>query len=214
MSVLKKISVVGLALVLCCSFAIAATNATSSAAQSLSAFLNKYATYQARFKQTTYNEKGRKTQTSRGTMYLKRPGKFRWETSTPTNQIIIANNKTLWIYDVDLMQATKRKLRPTGGTDPAALLSGHIKNINKQFSVKALTSSKREASFLLTPKKKSGGFKSIRMSFYRGKLQRLTVLNSLNQTSVFEFSKIQLNAKLSSRLFIFTPPRGVDVLRQ
>ena len=35
-----------------------------------------------------------------------RPGRFRWETSDPYQQTVIANGDTLWIYDVDLKQAS------------------------------------------------------------------------------------------------------------
>jgi outer membrane lipoprotein-sorting protein len=50
------------------------------------------------------------------------------------------------------------------------------------------------------------------MHFSQGRLSAIQVKNNLGQTSDFYFSDIHLNASLNPHLFIFKPPKGVDVL--
>ena len=41
-------------------------------------------------------------------MELQRPGKLRWAYSKPFEQLIVGDGSTLWIYDKELAQITKR----------------------------------------------------------------------------------------------------------
>ena len=183
----------------------------NTAAVELSQLLGAYKTYQASFKQVTYMGKRGRSQKSSGRVMMMRPGKFRWETNSPTKQIVIANGNTLWIYDVELQQATREKLTSQGGVNPAALLTGDVSTLMKNFSVKKI---KRKTAgwFQLTPKSSNNSFTLVQMQFSKGCLVSIWVKNNLGQTTRFHFYHIRLNAPLSSKLFIFKPPPGVDVL--
>ncbi|WP_280954990.1 outer-membrane lipoprotein carrier protein LolA [Paludibacterium denitrificans] len=50
-------------------------------------------------------------------------GKFRWEYNKPYEQLIVGDGKTLWIYDKELAQVTKKSLNAALGSSPAALLA-------------------------------------------------------------------------------------------
>lgn len=39
-------------------------------------------------------------QTFKGSMKVERPGKFYWETVSPSKQTIVTSGKTVWIYDL------------------------------------------------------------------------------------------------------------------
>lgn len=186
-------------------FFVSATAIADTAVAELSQLLGNYKTYQASFTQAPPKSSGR--------VMMMRPGKFRWETYNPTRQIVIANGDTLWVYDVDLQQATQQRVSSQGGTNPAALLTGNISVLTKRFSV---TKIKRNGAiwFQLTPKSTSNTFTLVQMQFSSGKLVNMLVKNNLGQTTRFHFYNIRLNAPLSSQLFIFKPPRGVDVLKQ
>lgn len=54
-------------------------------------------------------------QTFKGVMKVARPGKFYWETSSPSKQTIATTGKTVWIYDPDLQQAVRQESRRPGG---------------------------------------------------------------------------------------------------
>lgn len=185
----------------------------ASAVNDLSQLLRGYKTYQASFTQVTYFGNSGRSQKSSGRVMMMRPGKFRWETNKPTNQIVIANGNILWIYDVDLQQATRQRISVQGGTNPAALLTGDVSKLTKLFTIKKI---KRKGApwFQLTPKSKGNSFTLVQMQFRKGRLVNMWVKNNLGQSTSFHFYRIRLNVPLSSKLFIFKPPRGVDVLKQ
>lgn len=173
--------------------------------------LTRFRTYAANFTQLTYDQKGRVLQRGQGKVMIMRPGFFRWETNTPTHQVLISDNKTLWIYDQDLSQATRQPLNQATNVNPASLLSGSVKDLNQQFTV-SVKSSETGQEFTLTPKQDSINFKWIQMSFEGNLLVSMKVLNNLDETSEFHFTQIQVNGNLSPTLFQFKPPAGVDVV--
>src|ERR1700738_1559929 len=101
-SLLKKLTVV------CLFMVFQSACAEGDASSSLSQSLGNYTTYEANFQQTSYGKKNHAAQKSHGKVYMMRPGKFRWETTQPYQQTVIANGNTLWIYDVDLRQASQQ----------------------------------------------------------------------------------------------------------
>jgi outer membrane lipoprotein carrier protein len=185
----------------------------ATADQTLASLLKKYNAYAASFKQTTFDSSNMIINSSSGNFMFQRPGKFRWHTLKPSEQIIIANNDTLWIYDVDLQQVTKRKINKQAAFNPAELLTGKISILQKNFNIKAHTNNGR-LIFQLTPKNKQVNFQQVNLEFDQGLLMTMQVVNNLGQTSVFTFTQIQLNPKLNSSLFDFKAPKGVDVLQQ
>src|SRR5258708_7700972 len=79
-----------------------------SPTEELQGKLNAINKMSANFDQTI-KAGNREVSNSLGTMALSRPGRFRWQTKSPLEQIIVADGKKLWIYDVDLEQVTVRK---------------------------------------------------------------------------------------------------------
>ena len=64
------------------------------------------------------------TKTSSGTFVFARPGKFIWSYEKPYQQLLQADGETLYVYDKDLNQVTRRKLGGALGASPAAILFG------------------------------------------------------------------------------------------
>ena len=185
----------------------------NSAAVQLAKSLQKFSTYTADFRQVTYGSNGHVLQTSRGRVMIKRPGGFRWESDSPTKQIILTDGKALWVYNIDLAQATRQTVNQKANINPASLLSGSIKDLTQQFDVKILPNQHLQL-FQLKPKGTGVSFKWVLLEFRNGELVGMKLLNNLDETSVFSFSKIRLNQTLPTSLFQFKPPKGVDVVNQ
>ncbi len=143
---------------------------------------------------------------------MMRPGKFRWEVDSPNKQIIIANGSTLWIYDVDLQQATRQRISE-GGSNPAVLLTGDVSRVIKQFKITTIKR-RSELWYQLTPISSHSSFTLVQMRFQKGGLVDMWVKNNLGQATRFNFYDVKLNVPLSTSLFNFKPPHGVDVLKQ
>ena len=191
-------------------FSVTALAQPSSAANELAQRLSTYKTYQANFKQVTYSNGDQ--QNSSGKLYMQRPGKFRWEVNKPNAQIIIANSKTLWVYDIELEQVTKETINGQSMNNPAVLLSGDVSQLIKQYDVSKVQKD-RKTWYQLKSRSTRSNFLLVRMRFSNNHLVAVWVKNNLGQTSIFQFSNIQLNRPLKYALFNFKPPPGVDVLQ-
>lgn len=181
------------------------------AANQLSQLLNHFTTFQADFMQKTFSYNRQLLQKSDGSVEIMRPGNFRWTTQKPTRQLVITNGKTLWIYDVDLQQVTTQPV-DQGPMSPAKLLSGQTITLLKQFDVHMIPH-KSAVVFQLIPKQSNQQFRSISMAFVNNQLHSMQIQNNLEQTTIFTFSNVKINSRLSSSQFNFKAPKGVDVLR-
>jgi len=152
-------------------------------------------------------------QTFKGTMKVERPGKFFWETSSPSKQTIVTTGKTVWIYDPDLQQAVRQSLDEQVSNTPALLLSGNTSQIMQSYRV--TQPNKAKTYYTLYPKNKEGAFQSLTISFGTNKAPSLMILeDSLGQTTYVKFSNVKVNASIPASTFNFTPPKGTDIIDQ
>ncbi|MGH8585941.1 MAG: LolA family protein [Gammaproteobacteria bacterium] len=200
------------ALVLATGSAQAAGGATAP----LDEFLKGLVRLKARFEQVLLDEQGVKRERSRGTFYLSRPGRFRWDYESPYQQSIVADGQRVYVYDKDLEQVTVKPLQKALGSTPALLLDGEV-NLEERFVVSRGAPAEGLAWLDLGPKdaraaRESGGYAQIRLGFAGPRLKRMDLRDNLNQTTRIEFKNAERNPSLDPSLFTFTPPPGVDVL--
>lgn len=168
----------------------------------------------ANFHQWVEDAKRSKLQDVTGKIWVKRPGKFRWDTNEPYPQSIITDGQVLWIYDLDLEQVTQRKLDQQVGNTPALLLSGDPESISESFSISAYEYEETgEWRFDLTPKSEEALFELLRVHFMKGQIRDMYLRDSLGQTTRIEFEAIQVNLEIADKVFDFKPPEGVDVIK-
>lgn len=189
----------------------AATTSNIDAAKRLNTLLVNAKSMTANFSQVTKGSQSMNGKFS-GTMAVKRPSMFRWETTKPSKQLIIADSSKLWVYDTDLEQATVQSVSNQVGNTPALLLSGDPKQIANSFKITQPHFPKNY--YVLHPKSKNANFKNMTISFNGGKPVMMVLNDNLGQTTTIKFSDIKLNPSISSSKFTFTPPKGVDVIRQ
>jgi len=199
---MKKIALALLATVL-------ALPAHASAIAQLKAFVSETKTLSASFTQVVSSKS--KHEEASGTLEISRPGKFRWSYNKPYEQLIVGDGKTLWIYDKDLSQVTRKNLDGALGSSPAALLAGNnaierdyvLKEAGKQGNVEWLSAS---------PKKADNTFNAIRMGFSNKMLVEMELTDSFGNNTHIHFAGQQKNPALSASHFSFTPPKGADVV--
>lgn len=170
-------------------------------------------TMRATFTQTIL-ENNKVMQKSTGKMALQRPGKFNWETQTPTQQRIVADGRYFWIYDVDLEQVTRKNQQSSIDT-PAILLSGSTDSLMQKFNIATVVSQNDNIKiFDLTPKSENSLFRAVRFYFQGNALTEMRLTSNLGQTSTIKFSNVVLNQSIPANTFRFAPPTGVDVMRE
>src|ERR1700726_4523496 len=138
---------------------IAAGNRLSFAtpATDVEKYLAGLATWSADFTQTIDDGHGQVLRSAAGKLYLQKPGKFRWDYSQPSEQLILADGKQIWFYDKDLQQANVRNMDASLANTPAVLLSGGG-SLSSQFDVTALPPSDGLEWYQLLPKRADTDF--------------------------------------------------------
>ncbi len=197
-------------LLLC--FQIAFSNfAMADGVTSLRDFFNNTNTMRAQFSQVVKDKQGRKEQEVEGTMQLQRPNKFRWDYKKPYEQQIVSDGKDVFLYDTELQQVTVRELSKTLGSSPAAMLAGGG-NVEKSFTLKNATRKDGLTWVLALPKDKDSGFDRVLLGFKAEKLRKMELYDSFNHITHITFSEVERNPVLQDSTFLFTPPKGVDVV--
>ena len=178
----------------------------------LSQLLNNLQSSRSNFTQTVMNSKGQILQQLSGRMAIQRPGRFRWEVTQPNRQLLIADGKRIWFYDVDLQQITIQTQKTADSDSPAALLSNSPKNLTQQFVIHPLMDVQ---GFTLFPKNKNALFQSITLIFEKNRLREMRLTDKLDQQTVINFSQVELNPQLPSQTFHFIMPtdKNIDIVK-
>lgn len=203
---------------------LAWTTAQAQATQWLDQYLRTVQSGRAQFVQavTSPAREGRvaRVKNSSGIFEFQRPGKFRFVYQRPYEQRLVADGKTLWLYDLDLQQVTARPQAQALGTSPAALLTSAqgVSGLQKDFELQDLPDAEGLSWVQATPRAVDAPLASVRAGLRRTgtgiELVRLDVLDRLGQRSVLTFSAFANNIELPASLFVFQLPPGVDVIRQ
>jgi outer membrane lipoprotein carrier protein len=155
-----------------------------------------------------------KKKTSSGTFEFARPNRFRFAYAKPYEQVIVGDGQSVWLYDVDLQQATVRAMDQALGATPAALLAGA--NVEKDFELKVQPSAQGLDWVQATPRIKgeAASFQSLRVGFRGKALAAIELVDNFGQRSLLSFTDVATNVTPAADAFRFTPPKGVEVLKQ
>ena len=202
-----RIPVIGLAV------AMFATSAFAGARDDLNAFTKGLKGLDGQFAQQVFDAKGKLKESSSGKVALSAPRLFRWEYVKPYPQLIVADGKTVWVYDPDLQQVTKR---PQGAEEQNSPLSALIDpgKLDAQYAVKEGGTADGLDWLLLTPKGDAteASFRSARLGFAQTGLVKMQVVDALGQRTEISFSGWKRNPAFPASTFRYTPPKGVDVI--
>ena len=188
-----------------------ATAAQASAISSLNRFYRDVHTYSAKFDQVVLDEALNPIQESSGTLWIERPGKFRWDYDVPYKQIIVGDGSKIWVYDKELQQVTVRRMAGGLGNTPAILLAG-TGSLTAHFQVENMGRQGRLDWVRMKPKVRDGGFRDIRIGFRGDQVRSLVMVDSFGQTTRITLTDVHENAHIDPGRFRFTPPKGVDVV--
>ena len=188
-----------------------AANAAESARAHLDTFAKDLRAVSATFEQQVLEAKGGRGKTSNGTFALKAPRQFRWDTTAPYKQLIVADGEKVWIYDADLEQVTVRAQGTEEAHSPLTVLTD-LTQLDRDFS----TSEQGEHDGLiwlrLKSKDKEPQFAYADLGFDAGGLARMQFEDTLGDKTEIRFSGWSKNPPLPVDQFRFTPPPGVDVV--
>jgi len=158
---------------------------------------------------------------------------FRWEYQEPTQQEVVSNGQSMWVYLPenrqvilsDIQQVTQQR-----SDNPMTFLTG-LGNLSRDFSVRwAMPDHDQDGNYVLElkPRRVSSLIRSLQIVVDRQAvidfvennqvgnyfpIMATTVLDPADNSTTIEFSNIAFNRGLSAGFFEFTRPAGVEVVR-
>jgi outer membrane lipoprotein carrier protein len=165
----------------------------------------------------TYAAPGHPVQTESGTLYLRKPGRMRWEYSSPAGKLYVSDGKDVYLYTPEDHRAEKSKLKESEDMRaPLAFLLGKL-NFQKEFkSFSARPEGPPDSeNTWITALPKSQNLMYTEVEFLAapdGSIHRVNVTGQDHSKLNFTFSNEKINAPAPPALFTFHPPPGVEVV--
>lgn len=163
------------------------------------------------FSQSVTDANGHRGDASRGTLALEAPRQFRWETTAPYQQTIVADGAKVWVYEPDLEQVSVRNQSAAEAHSPLTVLTD-LSQLDRQFEASEGGEHDGLSWLRLTSKAKEADFEYAELGFDAASLQRMRFKDQLGNVTEIRFTDWKRNPSLPAGMFAFTPPKGVDVV--
>ena len=193
--------------------ALLAGVAHAGAREQLDSFTKGLTGLDGQFTQQVLDESGRVRESSSGRVALSAPRLFRWEYAKPYPQLIVADGKTVWVYDPDLEQVSRRPQGTAEQDSPLAALIDPAR-LDRDYLVEDGGEADGLQWLVLRPKQGAdeAPFQSARLGMAPGGLSRMEIVDALGQRTRISFSGWKRNPGFERGTFVFSPPAGVDVV--
>jgi len=156
-------------------------------------------------------------QNDSGVLYLRKPGRMRWEYSSPAGKLFISDGKDVVLYTPDEQRAEKSKLKESEDMRaPLAFLLGKLdfKKEFKSFETRGSGAGASSENWIIAePKSENLAYSKVEfLATPEGEILRVRITGQDQSKLDFTFSNEQLNVPVAPSLFTFHPPPGVQVV--
>jgi len=162
----------------------------------------------------------RKEISERGKLFVKKPGKMRWEYTSPEEKLFVSDGATMYSYLPRDKQVMRRKLPPADQLSmPTMFLSGSG-NLMRDFTPTLVEASPGAApgtlALKLVPHQPQAEYDwlILEVAPQTLALRGLVTFDAQGGRSSFSFSNLKENTGLTDKPFDFKIPRGVDVVTE
>lgn len=174
--------------------------------------------FQALFTQTSEVKALNKTQNAEGEVWFKKPGKMRWNYTTPNKDQIVSDGKTLWFYDEDEEQVIETPLGQVSETQSTTTLLSGLGNIKKIFDASFAEPGdiNPNGSYLvdLVPKGEED-YNKVTISVNKNDMMVNTIYlyDAFGNLTTVTLKDIKTDTKVADSLFNFITPEGTEVVK-
>ena len=173
---------------------------------------NSVKTLEMDFEQT-YIAPNRARRTEAGKLFLRKPGRMRWEYTKPDGKLYVSNGVDYWYYNSIARTAEKMKLKEAEDMQaPMAFLIGKLdfQRDFAKFIVKPEGALVRITAEPRNPDKAPYREVSF-LAAQDARIEQLTVRGQDASTMEFRFRNETRNPAQKDALYVFTAPPGVEV---
>jgi outer membrane lipoprotein carrier protein len=150
---------------------------------------------------------------STGLVFFKRPGRMRWEFVAPEKQTIVADGKTLWVYQPESHQVLKAPFRAAfQSATPLSFLLG-VGELARDFDATLVAAKPDAIRLKLVPKHEHEiGVLVLDVSPKTYDILAAEVTDPLGNVTRLKFSNMKRDVGLDDAKFTFRAPPGTDVV--
>ena len=160
-----------------------------------------------------YSASRRPTQMERGVLFLRKPGKMRWDYAAPAGKVFLSDGKSVLLYTPGNHQLVKSKLKESEDLRaPLAFLLGKL-NFTKEFH--GFTSRQEGDSLWVTAEPNNDQAAYTQVEFLvapDATIRRVRITGQDRSLLDFTFTNEQLNAPVTPAMFTFAPPPGTELI--
>lgn len=161
----------------------------------------------------TYSASQRPDQVETGVLSLRKPGRMRWDYSSPAGKVFVSDGKNVYLYTPANNEVEHTTLKETEDMRaPLAFLLGKL-NFYKEFRTFAL---RREgADTWIDAEPSSANLPYDKVEFLvspEARIKRLRVVGQDRSVMDFSFTGEKLNLPLDAKIFAFKPPAGAQMV--
>lgn len=173
--------------------------------------------YQASFSQVYKNKLMNETKKSSGKVYIKRPGKMRWEYAKPNKKLFVSDGATLWVYEQEANQVYKQDLKDSDLPTAISFLMGKG-DLKKDFTYKLVDNAKAADQGMLVlelvPKSPTTHYKKLlfMVDAQTYQVKRTIIIDASGNTNSMRFEKIKTNKGIKDSKFSFKMPKGATLV--
>lgn len=170
----------------------------------------------AEFSQTIDNTQlKRPSRISRGSLWISKPNKFRWQMDSPEPSVIVTSGKLITFYTPPMIEG-ERGQAIISSTQEAisktilAILRGDLSLLNQLHPENG-----PEDTLLFSPGKKLPGVRAIQVFFISpqsSEIKAISLDRAINTTKI-EFTKVEFPKSVPETQYEFRPPPQTDIVR-
>jgi outer membrane lipoprotein carrier protein len=152
---------------------------------------------------------GRPRRTEKGELFLRKPGRMRWEYAEPAGKLFLSDGKQVFYYNPVAKTAEKMKLKETEDMRaPLAFLLGRL-DFQKDFTNFSSRSDGQNTLVVATPKSDKLPYKQVQFTVSPQRdIRRLIVTGQDTSLLTFVFANERMNPPVKDELFRFELPDG------
>jgi outer membrane lipoprotein carrier protein len=176
--------------------------------------------FKTRFRQESRLKTQGAGDTAEGLLYFKKPSQMRWDYQAPAAQKkeVIADGREVYIYIPQDKTVMVYPMKQVMRSDLVMRFFSGIGELQRDFTVAWQTPYQGSGpmKILLKPTKSQPDLKELTLTIdpQTFLVQTLEFSNAYGDFTRMNFSGTQLNVSLDSNFFKFTPPPGVQVVRE
>jgi len=173
---------------------------------------NRAQTLQVLFHEA-YSGPGQPKRTESGTLLLRKPGRMRWNYSSPDGKLFVSDGKYLWLYTPTNNQVEKMKMKESDDMRaPLAFLLGKL-HFDKEFRNIQVATVGDGTQITADPKTETLPYTKVEFVVGAGNEIRHVKVVGYDQSVIqFDFDQEKLNPPLEAKLFQFQMPPGASLV--